>query len=55
MYVLTPANLIVAPLGLWLAACLAWAFGPAGAARSLHSVAGVLAFAGHFALAPRSA
>ena len=30
MYVFTPANLIAAPLGLWFAACLAWAFGPGG-------------------------
>ena len=33
MYVFVPANLIAAPLGLWLAACIAWAFGPAGSAR----------------------
>ena len=25
-----PTNLIAAPLGLWLAGCLAWAFGPGG-------------------------
>ena len=30
MYVFTPANLIAAPLALWLAACVAWAFGPGG-------------------------
>src|SRR5215475_7043212 len=32
MYVFTPANLIAAPLGLWFAACQAWAFGPGGRA-----------------------
>ncbi len=37
MYVFVPANLIAAPLLLWLAACLAWALGPGGrqGARSL--------------------
>jgi spermidine synthase len=53
MYLLTPANLIAAPLGLWLAACLAWGFGPGGRGALVpFLVAGVLAFAGHFALAP---
>jgi spermidine synthase len=53
MYVLTPANLIAAPLGLWLAACFAWAFGPGGRGAFVpFLVAGVLAFVGHFALAP---
>ena len=37
---------------LWLAACLAWAFGPGGPWRSFPIVAGVLAFGGHFVLAP---
>ena len=51
MYVFTPANLIVAPLALWLAACLAWAFGPGGRATLVpFVVAGVAAFAGHFVL-----
>jgi spermidine synthase len=51
MYVLAPANLIVAPLGLWFAACLAWSFGPGGRVALVpFLIAGVLAFAGHFAL-----
>ena len=51
MYVVTPANLIAAPLGLWFAACLAWSFGPGGRGALVpFLVAGVLAFAGHFAL-----
>ena len=51
MYVLTPANLIAAPLGLWFAACLAWSFGPGGRGALVpFLVVGVLAFAGHFAL-----
>ncbi|HLY00368.1 MAG TPA: hypothetical protein VKR62_16830, partial [Roseiarcus sp.] len=51
MYVFTPANLIVAPLALWFAACLAWAFGPGGRATLVpFVVAGVAAFAGHFVL-----
>jgi spermidine synthase len=51
MYVFTPANLIVAPLGLWFAACLAWAFGPGGRGTLvLFVVAGAVAFAGHFVL-----
>ena len=51
MYVFTPANLIVAPLALWFAACLAWAFGPGGRATLIpFVVAGVAAFAGHFVL-----
>jgi spermidine synthase len=53
MYVFAPANLIAAPLALWLAACVAWAFGPGGRwALIPYLVAGALAFAGHFALAP---
>ena len=51
MYVLTPANLIAAPLGLWFAACLAWSFGPGKRGALIpFLVVGVLAFAGHFAL-----
>ena len=51
MYVLTPANLIAAPLGLWFAACLAWALGPGGrGALFPFLIAGVVAFAVHFAL-----
>ncbi len=53
MYVVTPANLIVAPLGLWFAACIAWALGPGGRAAFLpYLAAALLAFGGHFALAP---
>ena len=48
-----PANLIVAPLALWLAACVAWAFGPGGRRAFVpYLLAGALAFAGHFAIAP---
>jgi spermidine synthase len=53
MYVFVPANLIVAPLALWLAACVAWAVGPGGLKVSIPFVlAGALAFAGHFVIAP---
>ena len=53
MYVFVPANLIAAPLGLWLAACLAWALGPGGRWAILPYLAiGLLAFAGHFWIAP---
>src|SRR5271167_1963464 len=53
MYVFVPANLIAAPLGLWLAACLAWAMGPGGGMALIpYALAGALAFGGHFALAP---
>ena len=49
MYVFTPANLIAAPLALWFAACVAWAFGPGGRVALVPFVAaGVVAFAGHF-------
>src|SRR5271156_2365168 len=48
-YVSTPANLIAAPLALWFAACLAWAFGPGGRGALVpFVVAGVVAFGGHF-------
>ena len=40
MYVFVPANLIAAPLALWLAACLAWAFGPGGRAALVPYAAG---------------
>ena len=51
MYVFTPANLIAAPLGLWFAACVAWALGPGGRATLVpFLVAGIVAFAGHFVL-----
>src|SRR5579863_2924749 len=53
MYLLSPVNLIAAPLALWLAACLAWTFLPgAKPARVIFALAGVLAFSGHFVLAP---
>ncbi len=53
MYVFAPANLIAAPLTLWLAACAAWAFGPGGrGALIAYLLAGLLAFGGHFGLAP---
>ena len=53
MYVFVPANLIAAPLALWLAACIAWAVGPGGLSSLIpYLLAGLLAFAGHFAIAP---
>ena len=53
MYLLNPVNLIAAPLALWLAACLAWTFIPgAKGARIFFAVAGLVAFGGHFLLAP---
>ena len=53
MYVFVPANLIAAPLALWMAACVAWAVGPGGLSALIpYLLAGVLAFAGHFAIAP---
>jgi hypothetical protein len=53
MYVFKPANLIAAPLALWAAACLCWAFGPGGRRALAPYVAlALLAFAGHFVAAP---
>ena len=53
MYVFVPANLIAAPLALWLAACLAWGVGPGGLGSLVpYLLAGVVAFGGHFSLAP---
>ncbi len=53
MYVFVPANLIAAPLLLWLAACLAWALGPGGVKALVpYAIAGLLAFGAHFVLAP---
>jgi hypothetical protein len=53
MYLLNPVNLIAAPLALWLAACLAWTFIPGGkSARAFFAIAGLVAFGGHFLLAP---
>ena len=49
MYMFTPANLIAAPLALWFAACLAWAFGPGGRGTLVpFALVGAIAFAGHF-------
>ena len=51
MFVFVPANLIVAPLGLWFAACVAWALGPGGRLALLPYLAAVaVAFGGHFFL-----
>jgi spermidine synthase len=53
MYVFVPANLIAAPLAVWLAACIAWAMGPGGRAALVpYLLAGAFAFGGHFVLAP---
>ena len=53
MYLLNPVDLIAAPLALWVAACLAWTFLPGGrAARLPFALAAILAFAGHFLIAP---
>ncbi len=53
MYVFAPANLIAAPLALWVAACVAWALGPGGLAALVPYVAAAaVAFGGHFVLAP---
>ena len=53
MYLFRPEDLIAAPLALWLAAGVAWAFGPGG----LRFVAPIvlvaaLSFAAHFVVAP---
>src|SRR5260370_18404848 len=53
MYAFAPANLIAAPLALWLAACVAWALGPGRRGALIpYLIAGALAFACHFVLAP---
>src|SRR5208282_23775 len=53
MYAFTPANLIAAPLALWAAACLAWAFGPGGRrAIPAYAALAVIAFGAHFVAAP---
>src|SRR5579863_4721724 len=53
MYLLKPADLIAAPLALWLAGGLAWAFGPGGR-RTIIPLVGLaaVAFGGHFVVAP---
>src|SRR5271156_2140011 len=49
MYVFTPANLIAAPLALWLAACLAWTLGPGRRwALAAYAALALIAFGGHF-------
>ena len=52
--VFTPANLIAAPLALWLAACVAWSVRPGrqARARALRRPSALLAFGGHFVVAP---
>src|SRR5579872_5319991 len=53
MYLFRPENLIAAPLALWLAAMIAWAFGPGGRrALAPFLILAILAFAGHFYIAP---
>jgi len=53
MYLFRPENLIAAPLALWLAAMIAWAFGPGGLrALAPFAALAVLAFGGHFVAAP---
>ncbi len=53
MYWFAPANLVATPLALWLAACVAWALGPGGRGALIpYLMAGGLAFAGHFVIAP---
>ncbi len=53
MYVFVPANLIAAPLVLWLVACVAWVVGPGGLKAFVPFVlAGAVAFSGHFVIAP---
>ena len=53
MYLFPPVDLIAAPLALWLAACVAFSFLP-GMRRALapFALAAVVAFGGHFLLAP---
>jgi hypothetical protein len=53
MYLLKPADLIAAPLALWLLAGIAWSFGPGGA-RMLAPlvILAAVAFGGHFVAAP---
>ncbi|MGD1035844.1 MAG: hypothetical protein ABR878_01345 [Roseiarcus sp.] len=53
MYGFRPANLIAAPLALWFAACLAWAFGPGGKrALAPYAALALIAFGAHFVAAP---
>jgi spermidine synthase len=53
MYALKPADLIAAPLSLWLLACIAWTLGPGRRGALIpYLLVGALAFAGHFAIAP---
>src|SRR5579863_8550489 len=53
MYLFRPENLIAAPLALWLAAMIAWAFGPGGRrALAPFLILAALAFGAHFIVAP---
>ena len=53
MYLFTPANLIAAPLILWLCATISWSQLPGGRRwLPVYGVLGVLAFAAHFVVAP---
>ena len=53
MFVFVPANLIAAPLAIWLVACAAWTLGPGGRGALIpYLLAGALAFGAHFVLAP---
>jgi hypothetical protein len=53
MYLLKPEDLIAAPLALWLAGGVAWAFGPGGRRTLVPLVAlAAIALGGHFVAAP---
>src|SRR5579863_830701 len=53
MYLFRPENLIAAPLALWLAAMIAWAFGPGGRWSLAPFLAlAAIAFGAHFIVAP---
>ena len=53
MYLFTPANLIAAPLALWLLAALSWSMLPGGRRwLPVYAALGVLAFGAHFVAAP---
>jgi spermidine synthase len=53
MYLFTPENLIAAPLALWLAAMIFWAFGPGGRRALVPFLAvAAIAFGVHFIAAP---
>ena len=53
MYLFTPANLIAAPLILWLCAAFFWSMLPGGRAwLPAYAALGMIAFAAHFLVAP---